>query len=51
MIYKIDDILQTKYKVQNSELCDYSDAYIVVKGSVSVTGTNNVITKKHYLQE
>ena len=23
-----------------SDLCDYSDAYIVVKGRISVTGTN-----------
>ena len=24
-----------------SDLCDYSDAYIVVKGEVTVTGINN----------
>ena len=24
-----------------SDLCDYSDAYIVVKGRISVTGTDN----------
>ena len=24
-----------------SELCDYSDAYIVVKGTINVTGPNN----------
>ena len=24
-----------------SDLCDYSDAYIIVKGRISVTGTNN----------
>ena len=24
-----------------SDLCDYSDAYIVVKGRISVTGTEN----------
>ena len=24
-----------------SDLCDYSDAYIVVKGAITVTGTNN----------
>ena len=23
------------------DLCDYSDAYIIVKGRISVTGTNN----------
>ena len=25
-----------------SDLCDYSDAYIVVKGRIAVTGDNNV---------
>ena len=31
-----------------SDLCDYSDAYIVVKGRISATGTNdaNRISKK-----
>ena len=31
-----------------SDLCDYSDSYIVVKGVISVTGTNanNRINKK-----
>ena len=24
-----------------SDLCDYSDAYIVVKGTITVTGENN----------
>ena len=24
-----------------SDLCDFSDAYIVVKGTITVTGTNN----------
>ena len=24
-----------------SDLCDYSDAYIVVKGTITVTGANN----------
>ena len=24
-----------------SDLCDYSDAYIIVKGRISVIGTNN----------
>ena len=25
-----------------SDLCDYSDAYIVVKGTMTVTGANNI---------
>ena len=28
-----------------SDLCDYSDAYIVVKGIINVTGTNAKETK------
>ena len=28
--------------LRSSNLCDYSDAYIVVKGIISVTNTNNV---------
>ena len=24
-----------------SDLCDFSDAYIVLKGTITVTGTNN----------
>ena len=29
-----------------SDLCDYSHAYIVVKGGVTIIGTNNVSTRK-----
>ena len=29
-----------------SDLCDYSKAYIVVKGTIIVTGTNNDNRKK-----
>ena len=24
-----------------SDLCDYSDAYLIVKGTITVTGSNN----------
>ena len=30
-----------------SELCDYSDAYIVVKGSITVTDPDNVKRNKN----
>ena len=30
-----------KTSILRSDLCDYSDAYIVVKGRISVTGDNN----------
>ena len=29
-----------------SDLCDYSDAYIVVKGDITVEGENNRVEKK-----
>ena len=29
-----------------SDLCDYSDAYIVVKGTITVTGNKNIDRKK-----
>ena len=34
---------QIKFKVSmlRSDLCDYSDAYIVVKGNITVEGANN----------
>ena len=40
---KRSKICQQKFKTSmlRSDLCDYSDAYIVVKGRISVTGTDN----------
>ena len=32
-----------------SNLCDYSDVYIVVRGRISVSGTNNV-SKRNEIQ-
>ena len=32
--------------MQRSNLCDYSDAYIIVKGRLSVKGTNNANKRK-----
>ena len=32
-----------------SDLCDYSDAYIVVKGAITVTGANNKDRKNKFL--
>ena len=37
--YQAVNILLTKR--QRSDLCNYSDTYIVVKGRISVAGTNN----------
>ena len=34
-------ILWQENKLLRSDLCNYSDAYIVVKGRISVTSTND----------
>ena len=31
-----------------SDLCDYSDAYIVVKGRISVTGNNKTNRRNNF---
>ena len=43
MIYQVVNILLTRFKTSmlRSDLCDYSDAYIVVKGRISVKSNNN----------
>ena len=33
----------------HSDVCDFSDAYIVVKGTITVTGTNNRSRKNRFL--
>ena len=37
-VYKLD--IRFKTSMLRSGLCDYSNAYIFVKGIISVTGTN-----------
>ena len=47
---EVNDFLSGQYSANNnkrcktamlrSDLCDYSDAYTVVKGTITVTGTN-----------
>ena len=39
--YSANKNIRFKTPMLRSDSCDYSDAYIVVKGRVSVTGTNN----------
>ena len=39
--YSVDKNIKFKTSVLQSDLCDYSDAYIVVKGTITVTGRNN----------
>ena len=46
--YSVKKNLKFKTSVLRSDLCDYSDAYIVVKGIINVrdTNANNRINKK-----
>ena len=37
----VNILLRFKASMLRSDLCDYSDAYIVVKGRINVTSTNN----------
>ena len=38
--------LESKTSMQRSDLCDYSDAYIVVKGTITVTDPDNAKRNK-----
>ena len=44
--YSINKNIRFKTSMLRSDLCNYSDAYIVVKGIISDTGTNNRVNKK-----
>ena len=46
MIYQLDLKLWFKTSKLRSDLLDFSDAYIVVKGEISVKGTDNDNKKK-----
>ena len=39
--YKSSKQIRFKTSMLRSDLCDFSNAYIVVKGEVTVTGVNN----------
>ena len=43
--YSVDKNIRFKTSMLRSDLCNYSDEYIVVKGRISVTGTNNANKK------
>ena len=54
MIYQAVNILTTKHirfktSILRSNLCNYSDTYIVVKGRITVTGTNAANRKNEKL--
>ena len=39
--YSVNKNIRFKTSMLRSDLCDYSDAYIVVKGTITVEGDNN----------
>ena len=39
--YSVNKEIRTKTSMLRSDLCDYSNAYIVVKGTITVTNPNN----------
>ena len=39
--YNTNKQIRFKTSMLRSDLCDYSDAYIAVKGNITVEGTNN----------
>ena len=47
--YKPSKKIRFKTSMLRSDLCDYSDAYIVVKGTITVTGNKNIDRKNRTL--
>ena len=43
--YNIDKQIRFKTSMLQSDLCDYSDAYIAVKGTITVQTENNIYLK------
>ena len=39
--YNVNKKIRIKTSILRSDLCDFSDAYIVDKGTITVTGTSN----------
>ena len=44
--YSVNKEIRTKTSMLRSDLCDYSNAYIVVKGTITVTNPNNAKKNK-----
>ena len=47
--YKPNKPIRFKTSMLRSDLCDFSDVYIVVKGEITVTGANNISKKNRHL--
>ena len=44
--YNVNKKIRIKTSMLRSDLCDFSDAYIVVKGNITVTNPNDAKKKK-----
>ena len=44
--YNVNKEIRIKTSMLRSDLCDFSDAYIVVKGTITVTNPNNARRNK-----
>ena len=44
--YNINEEIRTKTSILSSDLCDFSDAYFVMKGAITVVRPNNVMRNK-----
>ena len=49
--YNENKSIRFKTPMLRSDLCDYSDAYILVKGTITVNGVVNGVKKMKYLEE
>ena len=47
--YSVNKNIRLKTSTLRSDLCDYSDAYIVVKGRITVQGDNHAKTRNKKL--
>ena len=44
--YSVNKNIRFKTSILTSDLCDYSDAYIVVKGTITIEGDDDTVIKK-----
>ena len=45
-LYSLNKNIRFKTSILRSDLCDYSDTYIVVKWTITVEGGNNALKKE-----
>ena len=48
-MYSVNKNIRFKTSILRSELCDYSDSYIVIKGRITVEGENDGKTRNKKL--